>query len=281
MTGANGQLGNEFRDLAPHFQDYEFQFASRNELPIDDYQQINEYFSTQQPQFCINCAAYTAVDKAEQEAEAPDVFGINADAVEILASICAEHDTRLVHVSTDYVFNGEGSRPYKETDPTNPINIYGASKLMGERYAMESNPQSIIVRSSWVYSSHGKNFVKTMLRLMSERNEISVVEDQVGTPTYAADLAHAILQIISSGKWQPGIYHYANAGVISWFEFALAIKELAGKTCVVQPIPSSQYPVPAKRPMYSALDSGKILQTFGLEAHDWLSSLKNCIGKLA
>jgi dTDP-4-dehydrorhamnose reductase len=280
ITGANGQLGNEFRILAASYPQFDFLFTSRNELPIDDYPKLDEYFAVNQPAHCINCAAYTAVDKAELEEEQHDVFGINADAVEMLAANCRENNTKLIHISTDYVFDGTATKPYREDDPTNPMNAYGASKLLGEQYALETDPSSVIIRSSWIYAAYGKNFVKTMLRLMSERNEINVVNDQVGSPTYAADLAEAIMQIIHSGTRNPGIYHYANAGAISWYDFALAIKELSGSSCQVHPIPSSQYPTPAKRPMYSVFDTTKIQQTFGIRLKDWKESLKNCLAKI-
>jgi dTDP-4-dehydrorhamnose reductase len=280
ITGANGQLGNEFRTLAASYPQFDFLFTSRSELPIDDYPKLDEYFAANQPAYCINCAAYTAVDKAELAEEQHDVFGINADAVKMLAANCRENGTRLVHISTDYVFDGSATKPYKEDDPTNPVSAYGASKLLGEQYALQTDPGSLIIRSSWIYAAHGKNFVKTMLRLMSERNEINVVNDQVGSPTYAADLAEAIMHIIHSGTWLPGIYHYANAGAISWCDFALAIKELSGSNCKVHPIPSSQYPTPAKRPMYSVFDTTKIQQAFGIALKDWKESLSVCLRKI-
>ena len=280
VTGANGQLGSEFRDLADSYSEYHFIFTSRDELPVDDAEKIAQFFSDHQPDFCINCAAYTAVDKAELPEEEIGAFTINAEAVRTLAKNSLHSNTKFIHISTDYVFNGQNPEPYKENDPTDPINVYGASKLLGEKYATETNDECIIIRSSWIYSSHGKNFVKTMLRLMGDRKEVKVVDDQVGSPTYAADLAAAIMQIISTGPWTPGIYHYANYGAISWHELALSIRDLSQFDCNVIPIPSSEYPVPAKRPMHSVLDTTKIRTTYNVRVTDWKESLVACLKKI-
>ena len=253
-------------------------FLSRADLSIHHFELLRNTFKAQHPQSCINCAAYTNVDKAEQEKEL--AFQVNGEAVGVLAAVCKEYGTKLIHISTDYVFDSNATTPYTEKFQTNPINIYGASKLEGEKQAMQFNPESIIIRSSWVYSEFGKNFVKTMLKLMERKNEISVVNDQIGSPTYAADLAEVILQIISSGNWQPGIYHYCNEGVISWFEFAEAICDISGYQSKVNPIPSSQYPTPARRPVYSALDTRKIQTTFGITPKNWIESLGICIKKI-
>mgnify|MGYP000727043270 CR=1 FL=1 len=196
VTGANGQLGKEFRIIAAAYTDYNFLFTDKEQLPIANIEIIKSYFASQSINFCINCAAYTAVDKAETEKET--AFAINATAVGNLATICKEFSTQLIHISTDYVFDGVGKQPYKETDATSPLNIYGQSKLKGEELALQNNPSAIIIRTSWVYSSFGNNFVKTMLRLMKERESINVVNDQFGSPTYAADLANAIMQIVKS-----------------------------------------------------------------------------------
>ena len=193
--------------------------------------------------------------------------------------VCKEHNTTFIHISTDYVFDGTATAPYKEDDPVSPVNLYGASKLKGEELAIQNNPHSIIIRTSWVYSSFGNNFVKTMLRLMSERESINVVSDQQGCPTYAADLAEAIMQIIQSNviiKTSP-IFNYSNTGAINWYQFALAIKELSGSKCTVNPIAASQYPTPAKRPQYSVMDTNKIQQTFNLHIPEWKDSLENCL----
>ena len=245
-------------------------------MPIDQFDLVRSYFKTLQPAYCINCAAYTAVDKAEAEKDL--AFLVNGEAVGVLAAICKEHGTKLIHISTDYVFNGEGTYPYTENFPTDPINIYGASKLQGEKDAIGFNPDSIVIRTSWVYSSFGKNFVKTMMRLMNEKDEIRVVNDQIGSPTYAADLAEVILNIISN--WKPGIYNFSNEGIITWYEFAVAIKEIINCPCDVKPISSSEYPTPAKRPAYSVLDKTKIQETFNIHLKGWKVSLSNCISKL-
>jgi len=278
VTGANGQLGKELKQLASSFPQFEFIFLSREDLPIHHFEMVRHYFNTYNPQYLINCAAYTAVDRAEQEKE--KAFQVNAEAVGVLAAVCAAHHTQFIHISTDYVFDGMATQPYQEEAPTNPQGVYGATKLEGEKQAMKLNPGTIIIRTSWVYSEFGKNFVKTMLKLMSERDEINVVSDQTGSPTYAADLAEAILQIITSHNWQPGIYHYSNEGIISWFDFALAIKELTGSNCNVNPIPTSQYPTPAKRPAYSVLNKSKIQETFSIQLKDWKESLAICLAKL-
>ena len=227
----------------------------------------------------MNCAAYTAVDKAESEKE--KAFNINADAVGNLASVCKAHATKLVHISTDYVFSGNGTSPYKEEDKIDPVNIYGASKLRGEELALNNNADTIIIRTSWVYSQFGNNFVKTMLRLMKEKESINVVADQFGSPTYAADLAHAIMKIIDHENIAAnGIFNYCNSGVISWYDFAMAVKNISNSTCAVIPIPTSQFPTPAKRPQYSVLDTAKIKSIFNVEIPAWELSLKKCLEDL-
>jgi dTDP-4-dehydrorhamnose reductase len=239
---------------------------------------VRHYFNTYQPQFCINCAAYTAVDRAEQEKDR--AFHINAEAAGVLAAVCKEHDCKFIHISTDYVFDGTATAPYKEDSPTNPQCVYGASKLEGEKQALQFNPDSIIIRTSWLYSEYGKNFVKTMLKLMKEKDEINVVNDQFGSPTYAADLAEAIMVIINNQQSiikTHGIYHFSNDGIISWYEFAVAIKKISGSKCKINPIPTSQYPTPAKRPAFSSLDSTKIQKTFGIQIKDWKDSLANSL----
>jgi dTDP-4-dehydrorhamnose reductase len=278
ITGANGQLGNEFRVLADQYPGHEFIFLSRSELQIENAENVKQVFAVHQPQWCVNCAAYTAVDKAESEKET--AFAINAKAAGTLAKVCAETNTGFIHISTDYVFDGSSAEPYKEDAGTGPINTYGHSKLQGEQLVQQYNPDAIIIRTAWVYSFFGNNFVKTMMRLMKERESINVVNDQVGSPTYAADLAQAIMQIITGAQHAPGVYHYSNEGRISWYEFALAIKELIGSNCAVNPIPSSSYPTPAKRPQYSLLDKSKIKSTFNVQVPEWKESLKVCVGKL-
>lgn len=278
VTGANGQLGMELQQAAKDFPLFEFIFTTRGEMPLDDPDAISRFIASVQPQYLVNCAAHTAVDKAESEKEL--AYLINADAPGVMAQACREHNTQMIHISTDYVFNGNGTEPYKEDDATDPVNLYGASKLKGEAKVMEYHPSSIIIRTSWVYSEFGKNFVKTMLRLMSDKDQISVVSDQSGTPTYAADLAKAILHIIASQQWTPGIYHYSNEGSITWFDFAVAIAETSGSTCRVNPIAASQYPTPAKRPVYSVMDKSRIRETFGITIPGWRDSLAVCIDKI-
>jgi dTDP-4-dehydrorhamnose reductase len=218
------------------------------------------------------------VDKAEQEKEL--AFQINGEAVGMLATICKELHCKFIHISTDYVFDGTASVPYLEDSPTNPQSVYGTSKLDGEKQALQFNPDSIIIRTSWVYSAFGKNFVKTMLKLLKEKDEISVVNDQIGSPTYAKDLAEVILQIIASKNWQPGIYNYSNDGAISWYDFAERIKELLGSICKINSITTAQYPTPAKRPAYSVLDKTKIRQVFGVKLKHWQDSLASCLHKI-
>jgi len=276
VTGANGQLGKELKQLAPSYPQFDFIFLSKEDLPIHHFEMVRNYFKIYKPSFLINAAAYTAVDRAEQEKDL--ATQVNAEAVGVLAAVCKENDCRFIHISTDYVFDGNASAPYKEDSPTNPQSVYGSSKLEGEKQAMQLNPDSIIIRTSWVYSEFGKNFVRTMMKLMSEKTEINVVSDQVGSPTYAADLAEVILQITSS--WVPGIYHFSNEGIISWYDFAIAIKEITRSNCNVNPIPTSAYPTPAKRPVYSVLDKNKIQQSFGISLKNWKDSLIICIKKI-
>ncbi len=277
VTGANGQLGMELQQLAAADSSFQFIFTNRSEFSLDDFDAINNFITVHQPQYFINCAAYTAVDKAESEKEL--AYKINAESAGVIAKACKANNVQLIHISTDYVFNGMGSTPYKEDDATDPVNFYGASKLEGEKKVMQLSPGSIIIRTAWVYSEFGKNFVKTMLRLMKEKDSINVVNDQFGCPTYAADLALAIMQIIVSNKSNknPGIYHYTNAGVTNWYEFAVAIKKLTGSNCIVNPITTAQYPTAAKRPAYSVLDTSKIKDVFALSIPDWEDSLQKCL----
>jgi dTDP-4-dehydrorhamnose reductase len=278
VTGANGQLGKELKKLSPSYPRFEFIFLSKEDMPIHHFEMVRHYFKTYQPAYLINCAAYTAVDRAESEKER--AFQVNGEAVGVLAAVCKENNCRFIHISTDYVFDGTATEPYSEDAVTNPQSVYGASKLEGEKQAMQFNPGSVIIRTSWVYSEYGKNFVKTMLKLMTEKEEINVVNDQVGSPTYAADLAEVILQIIFSGRWHPGIYHYSNEGVISWYEFAKTIKRLTGSNCKINPIATSQYPTAAKRPAWSVLDTSKIQQSFRIIPRGWKESLARCIDSL-
>ena len=282
VTGANGQLGMEIRRIANDFPHYLFIFTGRAELAIDDHQAVKIFFEKQQIDHCINCAAFTGVDKAESEQQT--AFRTNADAVGNLARICHQHKSTFVHLSTDYVFEGELAVMYKEEDGIGPLNIYGASKLRGEELALNNNPHAIIIRTSWLYSSYGSNFVKTMVRLMKERTSIHVVADQYGSPTYAADLAAVIMHIIE----QPdidllglGIINYANAGVTSWYNFALAIKDFTESTCEIRSISSAEYPTAATRPHYSVLDTTRIRSLLGIAIPEWRQSLKHCLKLLS
>jgi dTDP-4-dehydrorhamnose reductase len=278
VTGANGQLGSELRELSVHYSQFEWVFADRSVLDLSDLESMPDYLDSIQPQIIINCAAYTAVDKAEMETELADV--LNHQAVGVMAQWSASHTCRLVHISTDYVFDGNSSTALDEEAPTAPINVYGQTKLSGEQACLRENTEAIIIRTSWVYSRFGNNFVKTMSRLMQERDQLSVVNDQIGSPTYAADLAQAIMTIITHIHWQSGIYHFSNEGEISWYEFALAIQEIGGFDCLVNGIPSSDYPTPAKRPHYSLLDKSKITTTFGVVVPGYRGSLEQCMGLL-
>ena len=278
VTGANGQLGKELKQLEGTYPGCRFIFLSREDLPIHHFELVRNFFKGYTPQYLVNCAAYTAVDKAETEKDL--AFQVNGEAVGVLAAVCREFGTKFIHISTDYVFDGDATTPYSTDAPVNPQTVYGASKLMGEQEAVRYNPSSIIIRTSWVYSEFGKNFVKTMRKLMSERTELNVVNDQLGSPTYAADLAMVIMQIITGGNWIPGIYHFSNTGVISWYDFAVAIRELSGLSCQLHPISSAQYPTPAKRPAYSAMKTSGIFSTFGVTPVSWKESLQLCLQKL-
>jgi dTDP-4-dehydrorhamnose reductase len=283
VTGANGQVGQELQVLSASYPAFTFVFTDADNMPINDEAAIENVFAAHRPAYCINCAAYTAVDKAETEQEL--AFSVNADGARMLAAACKNYNTLFIHISTDYVFDGQSPAPYNEEAPTDPVNQYGASKLKGEQLTRDVNPDAIIIRTAWVYSSFGKNFVKTMMKLMQDRPAISVVNDQVGAPTYAADLAACMMQIVagtqaSTANWRPGMYHYSNQGRISWFDFAVAIKELTGSACTVNPIPSEQFPTPAKRPSFSLLDTSKVRQTFHCTIPDWKDSLQKCIDLL-
>jgi dTDP-4-dehydrorhamnose reductase len=279
VTGKNGQLGSELQLLAPSFEHvYDFLFADRAVLDLSSNNSIDSFCAAHKPSVVINCAAYTAVDKAEADREV--AHQINAVAVGKLAAYCKAMGALFITVSTDYVFDGNGTSPYLPSDTTDPINYYGASKAEGEKLAVTNNPESIIIRTSWVYSRFGNNFVKTMIRLMGERPSLNVVGDQIGAPTYAADLAAAIMHIVAqkaAGNAHCGIYHYSNKGAISWYDFAVAIGEMIHSNCVVAKIGSEAFPTPAKRPHYSLMDCSSIVKDFGVEQPEWKESLQSCI----
>ena len=283
VTGANGQLGRSINSLMSDYDECEFTFVTREELDLSKLDAIDNYFQNKTFDVIINCAAHTAVDKAEEEYELADK--INHLAVKKLAEICKAKNIFLVHVSTDYVFNGENFKPYVETDTTDPQSVYGKTKLGGENALQDINPNGIIIRTSWVYSEFGNNFVKTMLRVGEERDALNVIFDQVGSPTYAGDLAKAAIEIISfSGienqQVNSNIYNYSNEGVASWYDFAKAVFELSKASCELCPIETKDYPTPAKRPHYSLLNKAKIKHDFKIEIPYWKDSLIVCLGKL-
>ncbi|MBV5312412.1 MAG: dTDP-4-dehydrorhamnose reductase [Prolixibacteraceae bacterium] len=276
VTGAKGQLGSEINKISGQFAEMEFCFTDVAELDITNSEKVAELISEFQPEFLINCAAYTAVDKAETDLAVATL--LNATAVGILAEQSSKIGCKIIHVSTDYVFDGNGPKPYKEDDPVDPQSAYGRTKLEGELLCQKYNPQNLIIRTSWLYSAFGNNFVKTMVRLGNERSELGVIADQIGTPTNAADLASAILTIISSVKsgeksFVPGIYHYSNEGVASWYDFTKAIFDITGINCFVKPIATEDYPSLVQRPAYSVMNKSKIKLIFGLKIPHWRDSL--------
>lgn len=283
VTGANGQLGSELKALQEKFPSLEFVFTDVENLDITNAAAIEQFVRDTTPQFVINCAAYTAVDRAEEDLEM--ARKINALAPRLLAEACAKAGMKLIHVSTDYVFDGTAHKPYTEDAPTSPESAYGVTKLEGEQAVTGACRESVIIRTSWLYSSHGNNFVKTMLRLGSERDELGIIFDQIGTPTYARDLADAILTIVNklvAGECQDcwGIYHFSNEGVCSWYDFAWEIFRQEGIDCKVRPIETAEYPTPAKRPHYSVMHKGKIRSVFGINIPHWADSLSDCLAAL-
>lgn len=281
VTGANGQVGSELRDSAIKFPQYKFLFTDRISFPITDRIAIENFFEKTQIDFCINCAAYTAVDKAESERDV--AFLVNGTAVGYLASVCKAHQAKFIHISTDYVYDGTRKEPLKEEEKVAPLNVYGWSKLQGEELALNQNPDGLIIRTSWVYSRYGHNFVKTMMRLLVEKRELNIVADQIGSPTYAADLAEVIMQFVtehSKGNSLHGIFNYSNYGITSWFQFAQFIKEKISSVCTLHPVNTEQYPTPAVRPKYSVLDTSKIRSALAVEIPFWKESVAKCVDVL-
>ncbi|MDI5899562.1 dTDP-4-dehydrorhamnose reductase [Flavobacterium yafengii] len=275
VTGATGQLGSELMVLSNNYSQFEWVFADRNQVSLDNLDVLRSQLETIHPNFILNCGAYTAVDKAETEHELANI--VNHLAVGIIAQYAKDRSVKLIQISTDYVFDGTSSVALTEEAITKPINIYGATKRAGELTCLKLNPDAIIIRTSWVYSRFGNNFVKTMQRLLQERDTISVVNDQIGSPTYAADLAQVLMDIVTAEEWISGIYNYSNEGEISWFEFVLAIQEIGGYTCEVNGIASSAYPTPAKRPAFSLLDKSKIKEVFSINVPHYKDSLRRCM----
>lgn len=281
ITGSNGQLGMSFRKIAPEHPEHDFFFYGSKELDITSYSSIEKAFKETQPDVVINCAAYTAVDKAEEEPE--KAFAVNAEGVKHLVEACKLKKTALIHISTDYVFDGRKDSPYLETDPTNPISVYGESKLAGEKYILKSKLKAFVVRTSWLYSEFGNNFLKTMLRLGQECSELKVVSDQFGSPTYASDLAHACLTLVRQIELksnEPVVYHFSNIGEINWYEFAATIMKQAKLSCNVLPINSEAYPTKAIRPSFSKLRCKKIEEDYQVTINTWKTSLKKSISNL-
>lgn len=283
ITGKNGQLGKSLLQAVKNYTEYHFVFTEKEELDITNDTQIKKIFSETRPSICINTSAYTAVDLAETARE--KAFDVNAKAIGNLALVCRKMNCVLMHLSTDYVFNGMQQAPYGETDDTNPINYYGFTKRSGEEQALKNNDRTYIIRTSWLYSEFGFNFLKTMLRLFKTKTTISVVNDQTGSPTYAGDLADVILimadQILKgSPKAKPGIYHFSNQGNITWYEFAKGIREISGAACEIKIIKTKEYPTPAKRPAYSVFDTRKIQEAFGIKIRPWRDSLSACMQNL-
>ena len=275
ITGANGQLGNEMRVLSALHPKHTYFFTDIAELDICDKNAVTAFVQANAIDLIVNCAAYTNVDKAEED-EAT-AMKINADALTVLGS----QGIKVIHISTDYVFSGNEHVPCRESDPVAPRTAYGRTKYVGEKNLLAVCPEAVILRTAWLYSEYGNNFVKTMIKLGKEKEKLGVVFDQIGTPTYAADLAAAIFTVIEHPVWQPGIYHFTNEGVCSWYDFTIAIHALAGiKNCHVSPILSEEYQYKTPRPHYSVLDKSKFKKTFGVEIPYWLDGLRRCIEKL-
>ncbi|KAF2518989.1 dTDP-4-dehydrorhamnose reductase [Flavobacterium salilacus subsp. salilacus] len=271
VTGASGQLGQALQALAPQHEAIQFYFVTSAEADITNKENLEQVFSRLKPDFCINAAAYTAVDKAESEPEKAHL--VNVTGAKNLAEVCKEYNTTLIHVSTDFVFDGSKNTPYTEEDETNPQGVYGKTKREGEQEIEKLLTAHYIIRTSWLYSEYGNNFMKTMIRLGNERDSLGVVNDQTGTPTNANDLAEAILQITESGKKEYGIYHYSNEGVATWYEFAKKIFEVNNISVDLKPITTQEYPTPARRPAYSVMDKSKIKRVFGITIKHWQDNL--------
>lgn len=278
VTGANGQLGNALKVLSVGFLSFKFIYADIDVLDLVDRDAVFAFVETNKIDYILNCAAYTAVDKAEDDQVLCNL--VNHIATKNIGEAATKFDVKVIHVSTDYVFDGTNYKPYEETDSTCPVSVYGRTKLAGEKALFEVCPGAIVIRTSWLYSEFGNNFVKTMLRLGEERDKLYVVYDQIGTPTYAGDLASAILTIVDTEAFLPGVYHFSNEGVCSWYDFTIRIHQLAGIACRVYPIETKDYPTKAVRPHYSVLNKSKIKSTYQITIPYWEESLKRVISHL-
>lgn len=279
VTGSDGQLGSAIRLVSANFAHLQFCFTDQSDLDICNVDALKQFLNENRFDYILNCAAYTAVDRAETDRER--CYQVNTLAVENMAKCASEHGIRVIHVSTDYVYSGLNCKPYHEEEQPSPLSVYGQTKCDGERALLKYAPESVILRTSWLYSEFGANFVKTMIRLGAERTSLGVVYDQIGTPTYAVDLAEVMLQIVSAEQFIHGIYNYSNEGVCSWYDFALKIHKMAAiKNCMVHPIETSDFPTPAMRPSYSVMNKRKIRDTYGIAISHWENSLQQCIDKL-
>lgn len=278
ITGANGQLGTELHEILEREFPGQALYTDVQELDLTNAKAVDSYVANNEITHIVNCAAYTAVDRAEEEKML--CAAVNTDAVKNLAMAADANGAKIIHISTDYVFDGTNHRPYRESDKVNPISQYGTTKRKGETLLLALAPQAIIIRTAWLYSAHGNNFVKTMLRLADSQPEIKVVCDQIGTPTFARDLARAVVKVLQSHQWVPGIYHFTDEGAASWYDFAKAIFRIAGKDVKVTPIPTEDYPTPASRPSYSILDRTRIKATYGIEIPHWEEALADCLRQL-
>ena len=283
IIGREGQLGSTFFEYSQTKSPLQFTFSTLSELDLSSEASVTRFFAGKHFDFIVNCAAYTAVDKAETDVD--KAFLLNAKALTYIGTAAAQMGAKVIHISTDYVFNGQNFKPLKPEDQPNPLSVYGKSKLEGETNLLRAHPDSLIIRTAWLYSKYGENFVKTMLKLADQHDQVNVVADQIGSPCHAADLAKAILTImegIASGKhvFSPGIYHFANEGVCSWYDFATAIFQIAKKACVVNPVGSERFPRPAPRPWYSVLDKTKIKDTYGITIPHWRVSLEKCLSQM-
>ena len=274
VTGGKGQLGSELHKISTNYN-FEWLFTDRQSFDISDQDNIDVYLDICKPNIIINCAAYTSVDNAEDDFEPANT--INHKSVELIAKWSYGNNCKLIHISTDYVYDGNSLFPYVETDQTDPLNNYGKTKLLGDIACQKNNPSSIIIRTSWLYSSFGNNFLTKMINVMQDNDEIEVVDDQFGSPTYAGDLASIILLLIKNKKWHSGIYNYTNSGNISWYDFANEIKSIYGFSSIIKPISTKKYSQKVKRPKYSSLDNSKIINTFNIKQIDYLDSLNKCI----